>query len=130
MADPIAMARRLRKSMTLPEVALWRELRRRTLEGLKFRRQQPFGPYVLDFYCPSHRLAIEVDGWCHNQGDQPQRDERRDAWLARQGVRVLRLNASDVLYRCDDAMTAILGEAMRRTPLRPLRGQLPRKGGA
>jgi very-short-patch-repair endonuclease len=85
---------------------------------------------VLDFYCPSHRLAIEVDGWCHNQGDQPQRDERRDAWLASQGVRVLRLTASDVLYRCDDAMAAILGEAMQLTPLRPLRGQLPRKGGA
>jgi len=130
MSDTISIARRLRKSMTLPEVALWRELRRRALDGLKFRRQQPFGPYVLDFYCPSHRLAIEVDGWCHNQGDQPARDERRDEWLAGRGVCVLRLLAEEVLYRPDDAMTAILGEAARLAPLRPLRGQLPRKGGA
>jgi very-short-patch-repair endonuclease len=130
MADSLAIARRLRKSMTLPEIALWRELRRRALEGLKFRRQQPFGRYVLDFYCPSHRLAIEVDGWSHNQGDQPARDEQRDEWLASQGVYVLRLNAQDVLYRLDDAMMAILGEATRLTPLSPLRGQLPRKGGA
>ena len=130
MTDTIAVARRLRKDMTLPEVALWRELRRRALEGLKFRRQQPFGPYVLDFYCPSHRLAIEVDGWGHNQGDQPARDVRRDEWLASQGVYVLRLRADEVLYRLDDAMTAIFGEATRLAPLRPLRGQLPRKGGA
>jgi very-short-patch-repair endonuclease len=130
MTATIAFARRLRKSMTLPEVALWRELRRRAVDGLKFRRQQPFGPYVLDFYCPSHRLAVEVDGWCHNQGDQPGKDERRDQWLQNQGVHVLRLVASDVLYRPDDVMSAIIGEAARIAPLSRLRRQLPRKGGA
>ena len=55
-------ARENRKSATLPERLLWNVLRERALDGLKFRRQHPIGPYILDFYCPSHKLAIELDG--------------------------------------------------------------------
>jgi very-short-patch-repair endonuclease len=82
--------------MSPPEARLWTALRGCRLEGLKFRRQHPFGPYVLDFYCPAARLAVEIDGWGHNTGGRPQKDERRDAWLVEQGVRTLRLPATAV----------------------------------
>ena len=95
--DTFDRARRLRREMTLPEVLLWRALRRKALGGLRFRRQHSVGECVLDFYLPSARLAIEVDGLAHDVGDNPARDARRDAWLARQGVRVLRVPATDVL---------------------------------
>jgi very-short-patch-repair endonuclease len=89
-------ARALRKAMSPPEARLWTALRASRLEGLKFRRQHPLGPYVLDFYCVAARLAVEIDGWGHNLGGRPRQDERRDAWLAGQGVRTLRLPATAV----------------------------------
>ncbi|WP_448665147.1 endonuclease domain-containing protein [Sphingomonas sp. CJ20] len=82
--------------MSLPEVLLWQELRKRP-EGLKFRRQHPARPYVLDFFCPASRLAIEIDGEAHARGDRPERDTARDAWLTAQGVRVLRIAAVEIL---------------------------------
>ena len=91
------LARRLRRELSLPEAILWRHLRRDQLDGLRFRRQHPFGPYVLDFYCPSARLAVEVDGAAHDFADRAAGDERRDAWLADRGVCVLRFMAADVL---------------------------------
>ena len=75
-------ARRLRREMTLPEVLLWRALRRKTLGGLRFRKQHAMSQCVLDFYLPSARLAVEVDGEAHDRGANPERDARRDAWLA------------------------------------------------
>jgi very-short-patch-repair endonuclease len=89
-------AKRLRRDMTLPEVLLWRELRRRQW-GMHFRKQHPIGPYVLDFYCSEHRLAVEVDGAVHDLPEQARHDERRDAWLRQQGIRLLRFRAADVL---------------------------------
>ena len=86
----------MRKTMSPPEARLWSALRAGKLEGLKFRRQHPFGPYTLDFYCEAAKLAVEVDGFAHNTGDRPQRDARRDAWLAQQGVRTLRFAATGV----------------------------------
>jgi very-short-patch-repair endonuclease len=107
-------ARDLRKQMSLPEVLLWRELRKRQVEGYRFRRQHPLGPYVLDFYCEAVKLAVEIDGYGHSLGDQPARYERRDAWLAQQGVSTLRLQATDVLKSIDDAVTAVWGAAHSR----------------
>ena len=78
-------ARKLRRKMTLPEVILWHSLRQRPA-GLKFRRQHPTGPYVLDFFCTDARLAIEVDGEAHSFADRPQRDEARDEWLRSAGI--------------------------------------------
>ena len=79
-------ARELRRQMSLPEIVLWQALRKARLGGLRFRRQHPIGPYILDFYCPAARLALEVDGFAHDSIAEAYRDERRQAWLAQQGV--------------------------------------------
>ena len=89
-------ARKLRQAMRLPEVLLWRAFRQRPA-GLKFRRQHPFGPYILDFYCAATSLVIEIDGEAHNRGDRPQRDTARTAWLVGQGLQVERIPAVEVL---------------------------------
>ena len=102
--------------MSLPEVLLWRQLRRQGLEGLRFRRQHPAGPYILDFYCEDLRLAVEVDGQGHGYGDQPAHDARRDVWLARHGVKVLRLSARLVLKEMDSALGTILAAALPPSP--------------
>ena len=76
-------ARQSRRELSLPEKLLWVRIRR---NELKFRRQQPIGEYMLDFYCPAAKLAIEVDGMAHSMGDNPARDARRDAFLAVSGI--------------------------------------------
>src|SRR3954464_10640763 len=91
-------ARALRRALTLPEVLLWQALRGGRVGGLRFRRQHPIGPYVLDFYCASARLAVEVDGAAHDIVEQAGRDRRREAWLADQDIQVLRALAADVLH--------------------------------
>ncbi|WBH17293.1 endonuclease domain-containing protein [Sphingomonas radiodurans] len=108
----VVKARRLRRAMTLPEIALWDVLRARPA-GIKFRRQHPIGPFVLDFYCASARLAIEVDGMAHEMGDNSARDARRDRWLAGQGVEVLRIAARDVL----DDLEAVVVFVVQRCAL-------------
>jgi very-short-patch-repair endonuclease len=100
------LARRLRREMTLPEIVLWRRLRRGALEGLQFRRQHPVGAYVLDFYCPAVRLAVEVDGMAHGAAARVVHDERRSSWLAEREIRVLRFAAADVLD--DEGLQGVL----------------------
>src|ERR1700704_6618834 len=90
-------ARKLRRELSLPEVLLWDCLRKHGVAGLRFRRQHPIGPYILDFYCSSARLAIEVDGFTHETAARARHDERRAAWLSERGVTVLRFRAIDVL---------------------------------
>jgi very-short-patch-repair endonuclease len=102
----IARARKLRRELSLPELLLWDCLRRRGTDGLRFRRQHPIGRYILDFYCSSARLAIEVDGPYHDDLDQIHHDARRDEWLAGQGIRVMRIAATDILN--DQAFEGIL----------------------
>ena len=105
-------AKALRRALTLPETILWERLRNRRLNGLRFRRQHPIGPWILDFYCPAAKLAVEVDGQHHAHGEVPARDERRDAWLVRQGVEVLRFSAADILK---DEPLALILEVIART---------------
>ncbi|NNC73690.1 MAG: endonuclease domain-containing protein [Sphingomonadaceae bacterium] len=106
-AKTVKKARKLRRKMSLPEALLWRELRKRPGE-LKFRRQHPAGNYILDFYCGEAKLAIEIDGESHNRGDQPDRDAKRDGWLANQDIRVLRFPASDVLNNLEGVVRNIV----------------------
>jgi very-short-patch-repair endonuclease len=103
--------------MTLPEILLWQELRKRP-GGLKFRRQRPTGEKLsLDFYCSDARLAIEVDGEVHGLGDRPQRDARRDAWLASAGIATLRIAATDILRDIEGVVGHIVATARARLPL-------------
>jgi very-short-patch-repair endonuclease len=83
--------------MSLPEVMLWKVLRGREPGKPVFRRQHPIGPYVLDFFCASAALCIEVDGGSHGFGDRPQADARRDAFLRSLGIRTVRCVASEVI---------------------------------
>jgi len=102
-------AKALRRAMSLPEVLLWKAIKGGALDRLHFRKQHPIGPYILDFYCEAATLAIEVDGASHGAGDRPVRDERRDAWLAAQGIATLRLPASLILRDVDAAVRSIAG---------------------
>jgi very-short-patch-repair endonuclease len=77
-----------------------------------FRRQHPIGPYILDFYCAKARLAIEIDGVSHDMGDRPKHDLDRDTWLAKHGVRVVRIPASDLTREIDEAADAIVRMAV------------------
>jgi very-short-patch-repair endonuclease len=127
--ETFGRARELRRAMSLPEVVLWQALRRGKVGGLRFRRQHPVGPYILDFYCPSVRLAEEVDGFGHDTATQAHHDGRRDAWLAQRGVTVLRVLATDVLRddRLEGLLSAIEAAAAapsgsRCSPPPPLRG--------
>jgi very-short-patch-repair endonuclease len=109
-----ALARRLRRTLTLPEALLWKGLKARRQEGLHFRKQHPLGPYVLDFYCSRARLCIEVDGQSHGTTDRPIRDAHRDEWLRRQGVETLRLRAGLVLEDIDAALSMVRTTARSR----------------
>ena len=106
-------ARELRKRLTPPEARLWVQLKGERLRGLKFRKQHPIGPYILDFYCPEAGLAVEVDGAGHGLPDQHRHDERRTAWLAERGVRVLRVRATQVRDELEGVLAWIASEAGR-----------------
>jgi len=108
----VERARDLRRKMTAPEVRLWQWLRTRP-GGFRFRKQHPAGPYVFDFYCPSAKLVIEVDGEAHSRGDRPERDAARDEWCAQQGMRVLRIAAIDVMRDLDAVSRAIMSACGR-----------------
>jgi len=108
----VIRARGLRREMTLPEGVLWQVLRKRPA-GMKFRRQHPIGRCIVDLYCPAARLVVEVDGEAHSMGNNPQRDEGRDAWLKQQGLRVVRFSALDVMRDLESVVTAILADCRR-----------------
>src|SRR5262245_27816914 len=97
-------ARRLRRNATIAEQRLWYKLRSRSLGGMKFVRQEPIGPYIVDFVCRELRLIVEVDGGQHNDS---QRDTIRDQWLREHGYRVLRFWNNDVLQNTDGVLEAI-----------------------
>ncbi|MDP1914545.1 endonuclease domain-containing protein [Brevundimonas sp.] len=103
----IRRARDLRRRLTLPEVVLWTALRGRRLGGLRFRRQHPIGPYIVDFFCPALRLALEVDGRVHEHPDSLRHDRRRTDWLNERGVEVFRISARAVLENLDGVLLVI-----------------------
>jgi very-short-patch-repair endonuclease len=108
-------ARALRRTQPATERFLWKLLRDRRLDGLKFRRQFPIGPYVVDFVCLSRRLIVEADGPFH----EAEADAVRDAWLTSQGFRVLRFSNAEAAAK-DPALGRILEAAWMQTPKRPL----------
>jgi very-short-patch-repair endonuclease len=93
--------------MTDAERRLWALLRRKQLQGYRFRRQHPVEPYILDFYCFAEKLAVELDGSQHYDEEALAYDARRTAFLAVQGIRVLRFPNEDVFKRPDDVVDRI-----------------------
>ena len=94
--------------MNHTEFRVWCRLRDRRLEGFKFRRQHPIGPYVVDFYCPRARLIVEVDGPGHEWTEAY--DLRRAAWLEAEGFRVMRFWTGAIDADLDSCIETILGE--------------------
>lgn len=105
-------ARNLRRRLTKPEVLLWVRLRGREPGTPVFRRQHAIGPYILDFFCPSAKLAIEVDGASHAQADQAAHDAERDAWLEQAGIAVHRVSAAEILAAPERAADRVWRIAM------------------
>jgi adenine-specific DNA-methyltransferase len=92
---------------------LWNELRNRKLRGIKFRRQQPLGPFIVDFYAAQFKLAVEVDGPHHERSRE--KDLQRQRFLERQGVRFVRIPAEDIdtdLKACVERLAAALSGLM------------------
>jgi very-short-patch-repair endonuclease len=103
----------LRRSLTPAEAALWRCLQRSKLNGKKFRRQHSVGPYILDFYCPECRLAVELDGQRHLNSMRSEYDYCRTKYLEKLNIRVLRFenrlvfeNPEGVLHMISEHLTA------------------------
>jgi very-short-patch-repair endonuclease len=112
--------------MSLPEILLWQRLKGSPM-GIRFRKQHPIDPYVVDFYAPAANLVIEIDGEAHDRGDRPARDERRDARRTAQGYRLIRIAARSVLANADEVAESIL--ALATTPLHHApHGSPPRPG--
>jgi very-short-patch-repair endonuclease len=100
----IKRARHLRRNATNAETTLWNRLRSRGVSGHKFVRQEPIGPYVVDFVCRERRLVVEVDGGQHAND---KRGAARDLWLNRHHYRVLRFWNNDVLANIDGVLEVI-----------------------
>jgi very-short-patch-repair endonuclease len=97
----------LRKSLTSAEAKLWTMLKDAQLDGRKFRRQHSVGRYILDFYCPSERLAIELDGSAHDSAAAQDHDHERTRFLENQGIKVLRFENKWVFQESEAVLITI-----------------------
>jgi len=98
------LARQLRKNSTLPEILLWKNLKRRTL-GYEFHRQVPINEFIVDFYCHELHLAIEIDGYTHDYNFE--NDEFRQSRLEDLGVRFIRFSDTDIKRNLNDVLRAL-----------------------
>ena len=112
----LEFAKAMRHQPTDAEAAIWRRLRAGRLLGYKFKRQQPIGPYIVDFVCFEQRLVIEIDGGQH--ATRVDGDAQRSRWLEERGYRVLRFWNDETLLKLDDVLEAIIA-ALRVVPLSP-----------
>ncbi|MDR3576905.1 MAG: endonuclease domain-containing protein [Anaerolineaceae bacterium] len=101
----VEAAREFRKEPTPSEELLWQALRGKKLDGIKFRRQQPIGPFVVDFYAPAIRLVIEIDGAIHQQ--QQEADQNRQQILESLDLNVIRFSASQVENEIETVLSTI-----------------------
>ncbi|KAB2881268.1 DUF559 domain-containing protein [bacterium] len=102
--------RDLRNHATRSEKLLWSHLKGKQLSGFKFRRQHGVGPYVLDFYCPEAKLAIEIDGASHDSDDAKTKDQRRQAFIEEFGVRFLRFKDTELFENPNKVLEKIKEE--------------------
>ena len=114
-------ARELRKKATLAENLLWEQLRNRRLNGIKFRRQHILSPYIVDFYCPAHRLVIEIDGEVHNF--QKEYDLSRTTYFEEKNIKVLRFWNNEIEQDIDTVLDKIIEACTLPSP------RIGRRGG-
>ena len=100
-------ARLLRRNQTAAEQRLWAHLRKRQVDGLRFRRQVACGSFIADFYCPQARLIVEVDGAVHDRPDQRLHDRDRDAALREVGLTILRITNDEVFADIESVLARI-----------------------
>ncbi len=101
-------ARALRSKATLAEERLWYELRARRLNGMKFVRQCPIGPFFADFACRELKIIVEVDGGTHSTEDEVKRDGARSAYLQAQGFRIFRAHNQEIYDNLDGVLDTLL----------------------
>lgn len=117
-------AKGLRRVMTDAEKRLWYHLRAHRFLGMKFKRQKPIGPYIVDFACPTFKLIIEIDGGQHSE--ETEYDRRRDIWLSKHGYTVLRFWNNEVAENMEGVLERIAAAAMHDAPSPP--SPLPQAG--
>lgn len=110
-----AKRRQLRNDSPSAELKIWSSLRRKNLAGYKFRRQYSVGPYVLDFYRPALKLAVEIDGDSHFIGTAVDDDERRQAFMETFGIRFLRFTNQQVYDNLDGVLESITRVALAKS---------------
>ena len=101
----INLAKQMRNELTPEEELLWVRIRRRQLEGFRFRRQHTIGRYITDFCCPEIKLIIEIDGAVHS--DSKKHDESRDEYLAALGYRTVRFHNEELTHHIENVITSI-----------------------
>jgi len=106
-AEQGAVRQKLRNAMPEAEVILWSKLKGKNISGFKFRRQHGVGKYVLDFFCPKARLAVEVDGDTHFRGKGPQKDRERERFIQLKGIKIVRFTNHDVYDNLAGVMRTI-----------------------
>jgi len=127
-AEKTARAQRLRRDATPWEQKLWRHLRGDQMQGVAFRRQHPVGPYILDFYCSTAKLAIELDGDQHAL--QREYDDARTKFLNEKGIQVLRFWNIDLKENLEGVLDTICARVLELPPTRNAsRSDLPLSGG-
>ena len=107
-------SRDLRKNTTDCEQKLWQKIRKKQILGVQFYRQKPMGPYILDFYAHSPKIAIELDGGHHFLPEQIEKDLGRDLYLASLGISVFRFDNLSVLQNCDAVLQNIADAILQR----------------
>lgn len=97
----------LRRAQTPAESILWKALRNRKLEGYKFRRQHPIGPFIADFYCDAEALVVEVDGDVHDVPEVRERDKARSMFIESTGIKIIRFRNEEVFVNLNKVLNEI-----------------------
>ncbi len=106
----------MRKRPTRAEMMLWQRLRGKRMRGHKFRRQQPLGRFIVDFYCRQAQLVVEVDGVSHHSTEAAIYDGQRTRFLEELGLSVLRFSNEQVIYETDAVLNTIVSHLSSESP--------------